>query len=124
MNTDILSPMHGSCDCGTCAFEVRTTPAARFICHCTICQAFTGKPFFDVTVLRAKDVVWTNADHISFNKYRLPPNINRGRCRECGKPVVEVGGFGPFKFTLSQLAISNAKIYCRQRKCMYFITGA
>ncbi len=97
MITERLSPMHGSCECGTCAFEVRATPAARFICHCTICQAFTGKPFSDVTVFRAKDVALTNADYISFAKYRPPPNFNRGRCRECGKPVVEVAGFGSFK---------------------------
>ncbi len=97
MTTERLSLMHGSCECGTCAFEVRTTPAARFICHCTVCQAFTGKPFSDVTVLRAKDVTLTNADQISFKKYRLPPNINRGLCRKCGKPILEVGGFGPFK---------------------------
>jgi hypothetical protein len=97
MTTDGRSPMHGSCECGTCAFEVRATPAARFICHCTICQAYTGKPFSDVAVLRAKDVRLTNADQISAKKYRLPPNINRGLCRKCGKPPVEFGGFGPFR---------------------------
>ena len=30
-------------------------------------------------------------------EYRLPPNFNRGVCRTCGKPVVEVAGAGPFK---------------------------
>ena len=97
MSIDRLSQMHGSCACGACAFEVSATPKARFICHCTICQAFTGKPFSDVTVVRAKDVTLTNEDQISFKKYRPPPNVSRGLCRKCGKPAVEYALFGPFK---------------------------
>jgi hypothetical protein len=62
-----------------------------------ICQAFNGKPFADVIAVRSKDVVLKNAGTISFKKYRPPPNFNRGVCRTCGKPVVEVAGFGPFK---------------------------
>ena len=110
MTTDRPALLHGSCECGTCTFEVKAPPTERFICHCLFCQAFVGKPFTDVTVLRAKDVVLTNADQISFKKYRfLPPNLergrcckwgnpDRGRCRKCGKPVVETIGFGPFKW--------------------------
>ena len=98
MTVDLELPLHGSCDCGTCAFEARKIPTARFICHCTICQAFTGKPFSDVTVLRARDVVLKNAHRIEFKKYRrLPPNLNRGRCANCGKPIVETAPAGPFK---------------------------
>ncbi|WP_234851701.1 hypothetical protein [Sinorhizobium meliloti] len=51
----------------------------------------------DVVAVRAKDVVLTNAGNISFKKYRPPPNFNRGVCRTCGKPVVELAGVGPFK---------------------------
>ncbi|MGH8007877.1 MAG: GFA family protein [Candidatus Binatia bacterium] len=97
MTTYTPSLLHGSCECGTCAFDVRVTPTARFICHCTICQAFTGKSFSDVTVLRAKDVELTNADQISFKKYRPPFNLERGLCLKCKKPVLEFGGFGAFK---------------------------
>jgi hypothetical protein len=100
---------------------VKATPTERFICHCLYCQAFVGKPFTDVTVLRAKDVVLTNADQASFKKYYfLPPNLAReryrksgkpdrgrfckcadlarGSCRKCGKPFVESIGFGAFKY--------------------------
>ncbi|RWO08671.1 MAG: hypothetical protein EOS07_16075 [Mesorhizobium sp.] len=97
MTTDPLLPLHGSCECGACSFEVRTAPKGRFRCHCLMCQAFNGKPFADVAAVRAKDVVLKNAGNISFKKYRPPPNFNRGACRTCGKPVVEVAGFGPFK---------------------------
>ncbi|RWO33525.1 MAG: hypothetical protein EOS10_07485 [Mesorhizobium sp.] len=97
MTTDPLLPLHGSCECGACSFEVRTAPKGRFRSHCLICQAFNGKPFADVAAVRAKGVVLKNAGNISFKKYRPPPNFNRGACRTCGKPVVEVAGFGPFK---------------------------
>ena len=97
MTANLESPLHGSCDCGICAFETTKIPTARFICHCTFCQAFTGKPFSDVTILRARHVVLKNADRLKFKKYRLPPNLNRGRCENCGKPVVEIAGFAPFK---------------------------
>jgi hypothetical protein len=50
-----------------------------------------------VVAVRGKDVVLKNAGSISFKKYRPPPNFNRGLCRICGKPVVEVAGLGPFK---------------------------
>jgi hypothetical protein len=101
MTANSRHPMHGSCDCGTCNFDTANPPKARFICHCTICQAFTGKPFSDVVVLRARDVVLKGGDHITFKKYKKyrlpPPNLNRGRCGQCGKPVVEATGFGPLK---------------------------
>jgi hypothetical protein len=97
MTTDTSLPLRGSCECGACSFEVHTAPKGRFRCHCLICQAFNGKPFADVVAVRGKDVVLTNAGNISFGKYRPPPNFNRGVCRTCGKPVVEVAGVGPLK---------------------------
>ncbi|WP_332769279.1 GFA family protein [Phenylobacterium sp.] len=87
----------GSCGCGVCAFEATAAPRARFICHCTICQAFTGKAFSDVAVLPAKVVRFVNAQQIEYRTYRSPPNINRGHCRACGGAVAETAGFGPAK---------------------------
>lgn len=97
MTTHTSLSLRGSCECGACSFEVRTSPRARFRCHCLICQAFNDKPFADVVAVRASNVVLKNAANISFRKYRSPPNFNRGVCRTCGKPVVEVAGAGPFK---------------------------
>ncbi|MCW5298907.1 GFA family protein [Herbaspirillum lusitanum] len=97
MIADTSLPLRGACECGACSFELHTLPKARFRCHCLICQIFNDKPFADVVAARAKDVVLKNAGNISFKKYRLPPNFNRGVCRTCGKPIVEVAGFGPFK---------------------------
>ncbi len=92
------SKLHGSCECGTCSFDVTIVPTARFICHCTICQAFTGKPYADMTIVRAKHITLANSDQISFKKYRPPPNIERGLCLRCKEPVVEYGGLGALKW--------------------------
>ncbi|MBY3181099.1 GFA family protein [Rhizobium sp. 25PS6] len=97
MTTDTSSRLRGACECGACSFEVHTSPKARFRCHCLICQAFNGKLFADVVAVRAKDVTLKGADNISFKKYRSPPNFDRGLCRTCDNPVVEVMGAGPLK---------------------------
>src|SRR5690242_3449915 len=90
--------LQGTCECGICAFDVNALPSARLICHCTICQAFTGKSYTDVAIVRAKHVKLRNEDRISFKKYRPPPNLARGLCLKCKKPVVEFSGYGVFKW--------------------------
>lgn len=90
-------PLAASCDCGAVRFQVNARPFARFICHCTLCQAYTGHPSSDVTVLRARDVDMANEKQVVYRKHRLPPNIVRGSCISCGKPVIEFGLGGPAK---------------------------
>ncbi len=90
-------PLAAACACGASRFQVRSRPFARFICHCTICQAYTGKPFSDVTVLRARDVELADRMPVAYRKHRLPPNIVRGVCTSCGNPVIEFGLAGPAK---------------------------
>ena len=90
-------PVAASCSCGASRFRVNARPFARFICHCTICQAYTGKPYSDVTVLRARDVEVEEGAQVAYRKHRLPPNIERGTCTSCGKPVLEFGLAGPAK---------------------------
>ena len=47
--------MRGSCNCGANSFEVKAgVPMQRFYCHCLYCQQFVGRPYTDVTFVRAK----------------------------------------------------------------------
>lgn len=91
-------PQTAHCDCGDSHFTVKTAPLLRFVCHCLVCQAYTGKPYNDVTVLRAADVSMPDVDKVTYRRYRRPPNIARGSCRACGKPVIETGGAWPLRF--------------------------
>ena len=123
MTADTSLPLRGSCECSACSFEVHTSPKARFRCHCLICQAFNGKPFADVVAVRAKDVVLNNAGNISYKKFRPPPNFNRGVCRTCGKPVVEVAGVGPFKVMFIPASNFEPEAGCRRFGWIYSITA-
>ena len=43
------------------------------------------------------DVDMPSPDKVSYRRYRRPPNISRGSCRACGKPVIETGGVWPLR---------------------------
>ncbi|KZY73497.1 hypothetical protein A3737_26765, partial [Oleiphilus sp. HI0065] len=75
-----------SCPCGKTAFTVEKPPFARFYCHCEICQKLYDKAYSDVTIVRSKHVHLEHPD-VDFKKYRLPPALDRGTCKACGKPA-------------------------------------
>jgi len=83
------------CHCGESAFTVQGRPLLRFICHCRICQAFNKGPYGDVTVFRRGDVTLPEGHRIEFQTYRPPPNVQRGKCPACDRPVVEFLNAGP-----------------------------
>ncbi|MCY0914820.1 GFA family protein [Massilia antarctica] len=89
--------LHGSCSCGTFSFETTQAPIGRFVCHCLFCQDFMGAAFSDVSVLKSHQIKMTGTDALIHKKYRLPPNLNRTRCAQCGKPAMETMGAGPMK---------------------------
>jgi hypothetical protein len=85
----------GHCLCGKSKFFVAGTPLGRFVCHCTICQGYTGEPFNDVAAFWAGSVCIPAEFPVTFKKYRPPPNVNRGLCQHCSKPVVEFMAIAP-----------------------------
>ncbi|MEM9301375.1 MAG: GFA family protein, partial [Pseudomonadota bacterium] len=99
---------NASCGCGAVNLEVRGQPLFRCLCHCTICQRFNAAPFGDVTVFTADDVdVAANAP-IDFERLRPPPNVQRGKCRECARPAVEQAVI-PFLPDLTIVPTSNLR---------------
>ena len=89
--------LHGGCTCGAFSFETSKAPVARFVCHCLFCQDFTGEAFSDVSVLMAHHVHMKGAGALTHKKYRLPPNLNRARCPQCGNPAMETMGARPLQ---------------------------
>ncbi len=85
-----FEPREGSCSCCSNTYTINHTPIARFICHCTICQEFTGQAFNDVTVLLKSDVNDLKISTTKFRRWKLPPNIKRGLCTRCNKPSIEM----------------------------------
>lgn len=78
------------CPCGHTRFELVGRPLFRILCHCTICQRFNAAPFADVVVYDAAAVRPPTAGSVSFQAYKPPPNVQRGKCAQCGTPAIEV----------------------------------
>lgn len=77
------------CQCGKTKFTIQGEPIVRIACHCTICQEFNKTAFGDVTIFLSKDVVLADKESISLRKYKRPPAVQRGKCLDCDKPVIE-----------------------------------
>jgi len=95
---DLKTGTGGSCPCGTCGFDVAGPVKARIICHCTICQRFTGKALADVGIVPGWQASLDNEPQVTFRSYKKfgfpPPSLRRGRCKTCLQPFVETFG-GP-----------------------------
>ncbi|MES1964225.1 GFA family protein [Psychrobacter sp. AH5] len=85
-----FTPQEGSCSCCSNTYLINNTPIARFICHCTICQEYTGQAYNDITVLVKPDVSELKLMRTKFRRWKLPPNISRGLCKSCNKPSIEM----------------------------------
>ena len=83
-------PQEGSCSCFSNTYVINNAPIGRFICHCSICQEFTGQAYNDVTILLKSDVSKLNLIRTKFRRWKLPPNISRGLCTRCNKPSIEM----------------------------------
>lgn len=77
------------CACGNVAFALPGTPLFRILCHCTICQRFNAAPFADVIVYDTASVAEPPAGTVTFDTYKPPPNVRRGKCMKCGSPAIE-----------------------------------
>jgi len=84
-----------ACLCGASRFTVAGNPIGRFFCHCTICQKAYAKPFADVTFFWADSLTLPANQSIEFRRYRPPPAMRRGRCPQCGNPVLNLLGMAP-----------------------------
>lgn len=78
-----------SCDCGHAKVEISGAPLLRFICHCTLCQAFYQAPSGDPAVFKASQVEVLDPEAVRYKQMRKPPAVNRGTCVKCDQPIVE-----------------------------------
>lgn len=72
---------HGGCMCGAVRFSARNVPIDIGVCHCRMCQRWTGSALVEVS-LSAEDVDWHDQTHI--NRFQSSPWAERGFCRRCG----------------------------------------
>ena len=114
--------IHGRCSCGANTFTFTQAPIAHFICHCEMCQQYTGNAFSDVVVFLKQDVTALNIAQTTFKRFKLPPNIRRGVCKQCHAPSIEFGVLDQLVFIpkanlqdVSQVPPENMHIFYHRR---------
>lgn len=78
------------CECGSVVFSATGPALFRVLCHCTICQTFNNAAMADVVVFRAASIKLPAESLVDYDTYKPPPNVQRGKCRACQKPAVEL----------------------------------
>lgn len=78
------------CACGKNQFNLFNKALLRVICHCKICQEFNEAPYADILIFNAKDVDLPESHSVEFKAYTSPPIVQRGKCKDCHKPAIEL----------------------------------
>lgn len=78
------------CACGKNQFTLFNNALLRVICHCEICQQFNEAPYADILIFNAKDVELPENHSVEFKAYTNPPMVQRGKCKDCHKPAIEL----------------------------------
>lgn len=81
--------LQSACQCGETKLNITGKAISRGYCHCLICQEFNQAPYSDVAIFYADDVEIPD-EKIEFVKFgESATALPRGKCKACGKPVVE-----------------------------------
>lgn len=81
--------LESQCQCGNAKLKISGPAISRGYCHCLICQEFNQSPYADVAIFYANDVEIPD-EKIEFEKFSdSAMALPRGKCKSCGKPVVE-----------------------------------
>lgn len=74
----------GGCLCGQVRWRARGEPVNVRICHCRLCQRWTGAPFFARALFRREDIDWTGET----TAWPTSERIVRRSCARCGTPML------------------------------------
>lgn len=91
----------GGCLCGQVRWRATGDPANVRACHCGLCQAATGAPFFARAVFLADKIERTGET----TRWPSSPRVDRLSCARCGTPM-----FAEPKDPPARLAVSVATL--------------
>ena len=78
----------GGCLCGEIRYEATQPPLGSMLCHCTICQRFSGAPVLGGTTFLTDALTFTTAPP---KFYRSSAIAERGFCPTCGASIMYRG---------------------------------
>ncbi len=73
----------GGCLCGQVRWAATAPPANARVCHCRLCQRWTGGPFFARAVFLAEAFSHTGQT----TRWPTSPRVDRLSCARCGTPM-------------------------------------
>lgn len=77
------APYEGGCLCGQVRWRATSEPANVRVCHCRLCQRWTGAPFFARAIFLAEAFEWSGET----TSAQTSPRIVRRSCARCGTPL-------------------------------------
>ena len=81
----------GGCLCGKVRYQATTKPLGSMLCHCRMCQRFSGAPILGGTTFPAEALSFTQGEP----KYFVSSKIaQRGFCGDCGTALIYQGTLG------------------------------
>ncbi len=82
------SSIHGSCLCGSVAYEVMPPFRTMIHCHCSRCRKSTGSGHATNVVVDRDQLRWLCAeDSIQRYNHRVAKSFGKWFCTDCGSPV-------------------------------------
>lgn len=92
----------GGCLCGQVRWRATAPPANVRVCHCRLCQRWTGAPFFARAIFRAEHFAWSGGTVAWPTSARLV----RHACARCGTPMLAAANDPPARIGVA-LATCN-----------------
>lgn len=83
--------IEGGCLCGKIRYHSTSKPLGSMLCHCRICQRFSGAPVIGGTTFLAEGLSFTK-DQPRF--YASSKIAKRGFCPDCGTSLIYQGTLG------------------------------
>jgi hypothetical protein len=90
----------GGCYCGKVRYASTSAPSISSMCHCRMCQRWTGAPAAMTVCFALDDFRWENEEPKSFPTSSI---LNRQFCANCGTSLgyrYKVGRFSASQFIL------------------------
>ncbi len=75
----LVQPLEGACLCGAVSLTLRRAEAEVDVCHCSMCQKWTGSMYAGVG---AQDFAISGEEHVA--TYRSSEWAERAFCKTCG----------------------------------------
>jgi DNA-binding winged helix-turn-helix (wHTH) protein len=79
------TPVTGGCLCGEVRYQITEPARDTVICHCRMCQRFSGAPLSVASVYGSEAVKFTRGEP---KYYKSSPFAERGFCANCGSSLV------------------------------------